>query len=136
MKNKKIKEEFSNYIKQGFKNYEIRKDGDLEGEVELIVFNENFLNCNPGKVVIGKPIKDILKVRLKKTDMTAFSIGWKFERLYWEYKFENEEKRKMIAEVLFFIEKWFKQGDKLYWYDITHIYLDDKWVEYKEIEVK
>ncbi|KAK2574672.1 hypothetical protein KPH14_012950 [Odynerus spinipes] len=63
MKQIKIKQEFLDYIKQGYKNYEIRKDGDLEGEVEL-------------RVVEKQPyIKDRLIVRLKKTNYSAYEIG-------------------------------------------------------------
>ncbi|WP_338984957.1 hypothetical protein [Spiroplasma endosymbiont of Diplazon laetatorius] len=136
MKTKEIKEEFSDYIKYGYKNFEIRKDGDLEGEVELIVVEHNSI-CKEKYLIhednynFEECIKDRLKVRLKKTNYSAYEIGC---RIAQEIILENDTatvKWKMYQKVNKFLLDWFKQGDKLYWYYITHIYLDDKWVEYR-----
>lgn len=108
MKQIKIKQEFLNYIKDGIKTFEIRKDPNLDGIVELVV-KENEI------------IKDSLIVNLTKTDMSTYEIG---KLINWAiyFKFGNSNKHiiyyDMLSELDDFLIEYSKDNKTLYWYDL------------------
>lgn len=68
------------------------------------------------------------------TNMTAFEIGyWLYEKCYPTDFFSKklEKEISMYLKIWTFLKKYYKQGDELYLYKITHIWKNDEWVEYK-----
>lgn len=132
----KIKQEFLDYIKNGIKDFEIRKDGDLEGIKELIVLKEwntcTLKNCRTnykknGYFYCNDCIKDNLKVKLKlNKEMNAYNIGKiigdQIEHLdEYGYTDKHLELRNMFVKINTFLNDYFKQGNSLYWYDLEVI---------------
>ena len=138
-----IKQEFLDYIKKGIKKFEIRKEPDLAGEVELVVFqkhnfeNEVCINCKlelpygtSPKEAFENCIKDSLKVKLTRTNLTAVEIILKLLEMLKQTKKDFiifgecsnwRSKAEMLVKVIDFLKVWFKQGDSLYWYDLEVI---------------
>lgn len=146
MKNKKmielkIKQEFLDDIKNGIKDFEIRKkDYGFKDwtKVKLVVkkwtcVSDDFITqkhididlCSKlGQCSQIETIKETLVVELKQTEMTTFQIGCKLERKYnfWLEKMIKEDKEneneRMLCNVINFLNDYLKDDDKAYWYDL------------------
>ncbi|WP_338970064.1 DUF3850 domain-containing protein [Spiroplasma endosymbiont of Labia minor] len=138
MKQLKIRWDFFEQIKKGFKNFEIRKDKYLEGEVELIVFERKFkTKCEGYQTKTMRDsmtdnqcfyngnccdycIQDKLKVKLTlDKEMNAFKIGQNLQkRIDYAESNNNLLLMSMYIKILDFLNEYFKQGDELYWYDL------------------
>ncbi|ATZ17252.1 hypothetical protein ELUMI_v1c05280 [Williamsoniiplasma luminosum] len=106
----KIQDNFFQYVKEGIKNFEIRKkDYGFKDWTKVRLLNIE--------------TQETLIVKLKQTKMNTFEIGQYLSELlrtkgnesdFWEYP-----KRQMLSDVNnFVLEDYFKQGDSLYWYDL------------------
>ncbi|AUB32031.1 hypothetical protein [Spiroplasma floricola] len=155
MKTKKITKYFQNYILSGDKSFEITKDSDLEGIVELQVvcngvkFHERKEKKCPHdwpdyfeeiqenkKNILFKygcyRVKSSVKVKLQKTIMNALHIAWFIQHNLEMYSTSNNMKWEMFNSIRIFLKEYFKQGDSLYWYNITHIWHNEQWMTYED----
>lgn len=137
MRTKKITKYFQDCILSGDKPFEIRKDSDLEGEVELAVVEHNdicekyYLNHKHLYIIFERCIKSSVKVKLKKNDMSSYKIACVISNNI--FMSENDSKEWIFwQKVHSFLLEWTKDNEPLYWYDITHIWHNEKWIEYDE----
>lgn len=107
-----IKQFFLDEIRSGRKQFEVRKDADLEGIVELVVKDNE------------KTIKDSLIVKLTKRDMNTYEIGEFIgkQKMFLSYNKSNENEFKlhnMYETTSNFLSYWTRKDDRqLYFYDL------------------
>lgn len=122
MKQIKIKQEFLNYIKDGIKTFEIRKDPNLDGVVKLVVLDLDIkisdLNkyCYLCREVHSEKdtIKDEILVKMIKREFSVFEIIQNLYESKIDYFPMNHEHFNMFVETIEFIKNYIKNNEIIY----------------------